>query len=175
MRSLKNDPTCSLSNSQRYYYKTISQFEILTKADDSEVLAKKCYSIIRRKKNDNRLKDLSRYFILEVATVERIFDLLFQIHCISNGHCGINKTTHLVNQRYACVSRAIIQKFINLCSICNMKHTQTVQPRKYPIRSHDLWQGTQIDLIDMRHNKCYGFQYICHLEDHFLNSTFYGQ
>jgi transposase InsO family protein len=163
----KNDLSCSLTHNQKYYYKTVSDFEIMVKADGSEVLAKRCYARSRVTTGEKKQKDKSRYTIQEVATVENIFDILFQVHSVSNGHCGINKTMDLMQNRYSCIPRDLISKFINLCSICNMKHTQSVQPRLTAIRTNQLWERTQIDLIDMRHNKCDGYQYICHLEDHF--------
>lgn len=69
------------------------------------------------------------------------------------------------------MTRQVVNKFIELCPICNLKKTQVSQPRLKPIRSEGFWHRIQIDLIDMRSNKCLNngieYSWVAHVEDHF--------
>ena len=108
---------------------------------------------------------------LPVAIKENFFEILYEIHSIQRGHIGVMKTENLVQSRYYGFSRMVVQKFISMCSICNMKTVQQSQPRIKPIRSDDFWSRMQIDLIDMRHKPCIKkgktYNWIAHVEDHF--------
>ena len=46
----------------------------------------------------------------------------------------MNKTAHQINERYACIPKPVVQAFVKLCAICNMKVVQASQPRLMPIR-----------------------------------------
>lgn len=64
-----------------------------------------------------------------------------------------------------------VQKFVQLCPICNLKAAQTSQPRLKPIRSEKVWERIQLDLIDMRSTPCTDdnkiFKWIAHVVDHY--------
>lgn len=108
---------------------------------------------------------------LPIALKEDFFDILYQIHSVQRGHCGVNKTDHQLKIRYYGIPRQVINQFIKLCPICNLKMTQITQPRLKPIRSERFWGRAQLDLVDMRHNPCTvnGRKYcwIAHVECHF--------
>jgi hypothetical protein len=72
---------------------------------------------------------------LPIALKEDFFDILYQIHSVQRGHCGVNKTDHQLKIRYYGIPRQVINQFIKLCPICNLKMTQITQPRLKPIRS----------------------------------------
>jgi hypothetical protein len=73
---------------------------------------------------------------------------------VKRGHVGGDKSYELVSQRYAGIPKVVVKEFVRFCAICCCKQIQHSQPRIKPIRSDDFWSRIQIDLIDMRHNKC---------------------
>ena len=50
-----------------------------------------------------------------------------------------------------------------------LKIGQHSQPALIPIRSYNVWERIQIDLIDMRNNPDNGHNYLAHVIDHFSN------
>ena len=108
---------------------------------------------------------------LPVAIKEEFFNILYTLHCVQRGHCGINKLWHQLDLRYHGMPRKIVTEFVNLCPICNLKQVQKSQPRIKPIRSEKFLSRLQIDLVDMRHNPCIKngrtYNWIAHVIDHF--------
>ena len=91
---------------------------------------------------------------LPVATKENAFEILWQIHSVQRGHCGVDKTEDLVKHRYYGLPRKIVSFFVRTCPTCQLKMVQHSQPRLKPIRSDGFMSRMQIDLVDMRHNEC---------------------
>jgi transposase InsO family protein len=108
---------------------------------------------------------------LPVAIKENFFDILYTIHSIQRGHCGVNKIEKQLKLRYHGIPRSIVSIFCATCSICNLKTVQHSQARLKPIRSDGFLNRLQIDLVDMRHNEVevdgVKYKWICHVEDHF--------
>ena len=109
------------------------------------------FNIINEEETENLYKITKNNINLPVAMKEDFFEILYSIHSIQRGHIGIMKTDNLIQSRYYGIPRKVVQKFVGLCSICNMKTVQQSQPRIKPIRSDEFWKRMQIDLVDMRH------------------------
>ena len=107
---LKGD--CKITDPNFKFYIKKNKFRII-KENGIEVL---------RKENSDKEN-------VPVAIKEDFFDLLYQIHSVQRGHCGVLETSHQVNLRYVGMPRKFISKFISLCPICNKKNIQTVQAR----------------------------------------------
>jgi len=58
---------------------------------------------------------------LPVIPVEDCFDIIYQTHSIHGGHCGIGKTEDLLKSRFCGIPRCVIQYFISICPVCNLK------------------------------------------------------
>ena len=61
---------------------------------------------------------------LPVIPVEECFEKIYQTHSIHGGHCGIGKTDDLLKSRFCGIPRCVIQYFINVCPVCNLKKNQ---------------------------------------------------
>ena len=90
---------------------------------------------------------------MPVAIKEDFFDILYNIHSLQHGHVGQNRTFEIVAMRYHHLPRVYSDNFVKRCSICNLNLVQQSQPRLKPIRSDNLLERFQIDLVDTRHNK----------------------
>jgi hypothetical protein len=108
---------------------------------------------------------------LPVATKENAFEILWQIHSVQRGHCGVDKTEDLVKHRNYGIPKKIVSFFVRTCLTCQLKMVQHTQPRLKPLRSDGFMSRIQIDLVDMRHNVCSSrgrvYKWIAHVEDHF--------
>ena len=101
--------------------------------------------------------------------MDEFFQTLYQIHCIDRGHTGQDKSADQIFTRFFGLPRQVVRLFVKLCLVCCLKIGQHSQPALNPIRSHNVWERIQIDLIDMRNNPDDGHNYLAHVIDHFSN------
>ncbi len=74
---------------------------------------------------------------------------------MQRGHPGATKTLQLLKDRYSYgISRRMVEAYNRRCGICGLGKKQMCQERLVPVRSTSVNARLQIDLVDMRHNKC---------------------
>lgn len=103
--------------------------------------------------------------ILQVALIEDYYFTIKKFH--NKTHSGICNTQATIQKHRACLPRDMIQQFIKTCPTCNLKQSQTVQPRLKPIKSENFWERVQLDLVDMRSENSNGYKWIAHAMCHF--------
>ena len=140
------------------------------KCDDNNFkffIKKNKYEIINENGREILTREIKENVSLPVGIKEDFFDILHDIHSVQRGHCGIIKTTNVVNLRYFGIPRRIVNKFIYFCSVCNRKNAQAQQNKSNTINSSQLWSCIQFDLVDMSHSPNGEFNWIAHVEDNF--------
>ena len=121
---------------------------------------------------DNVVHRLIENRALRVVYLEKFFETIYEIHFTTRIHQGIQKTFDQIVLRYIGITREIVAMFRQFCYVCDLKTSQRTQDRLLPIRSQQLFERTQIDMIDMRNCPDGDFKWICHVVDH--NSHFHA-
>ena len=124
---------------------------------------------IPKKDKKNEMTSINKGIYLPVVCVEDFFETIYNAHSKEKGHHGQDKTTSAINDRYYGIPRDVIRQFVKLCPICNLKSGNHSQPPLRPIRSYDVFERIQIDLVDMRNSPDDDYKYIAHVIDHFSN------
>lgn len=97
---------------------------------------------------------------------EEIFQLLHDAH-IAIGHGGRNRMEKEINIKYKNITREMIVTYVNLCMICEKKHSV---PKKglvvRPILSKNMNSRCQVDLIDMQSQADGEYKFILVYQDH---------
>lgn len=87
---------------------------------------------------------------------------------MATGHGGEKKIRYLVNEKYQNISQKMIAAFVSNCETCQKKKTK---PNKglvvRPLKSKDVFDRGQVDLIVMESTPDRGFKYILNYQDHF--------
>ncbi len=90
---------------------------------------------------------------------------------MQRGHAGQKRTWDVIKFAYSCIHKQVVTEFCRTCRICQLKKVQQSQPKLKLIRSEGSFERIQIDLVDMRHNKCEKDgkinAWIAHVIDHF--------
>ena len=83
-----------------------------------------------------------------------IFQCIAEVHS-SVGHKKVGATHHEAALKYWNISRVHVQKFIDLCPVCNQQQPRVRKTAGVlkAIRSHSFRDRFQVDLIDMRTRK----------------------
>ena len=115
---------------------------------------------------DNVVHRLIDNRAIRVAYLEEFFEIIYEVHCMQRIHQGIQKTFDQIVLRYVGITREIVTMFRQFCYLCDLKTSQRTQDRLLPIRSHHLFERTQIDMIDMRNCPDGDNKWICHVVDH---------
>jgi hypothetical protein len=137
----------------------------ITDAQKRYVFKQKKYSL----NSDGALCREIDNIIKQVVYLEQFFDVIYELHCIQRIHQGIKKTFDQVILRYVGITREIVAQFRKFCYVCDLKTSQRTQERLLPIKSNEVFERTQIDMIDMRNQPDGEYVWICHVVDHNTN------
>jgi len=102
----------------------------------------------------------------QVVYLEQFFEVIYEIHCMERLHQGIQKTFDQVILKYVGITREIVAQFRKFCYVCDLKTSQRTQERLLPIKSNEIFERTQIDMIDMRNCPDGEYIWIAHVVDH---------
>lgn len=101
-----------------------------------------------------------------IAYLEQFFEIIYDIHCFKRFHQGIVKIYDQVCERYFGIPRDAVNIFRQFCYVCDLNKKQQSQPRLTPIETKQIFERTQLDLIDMRCSPDGEFNWIAHMVDH---------
>ena len=101
-----------------------------------------------------------------VAYLEQFFEIIYDIHCFKRFHQGIVKIYDQVCERYIGIPRDAVNIFRQFCYVCDLNKKQQSQPRLTPIETKQIFERTQLDLIDMRCSPDGEYNWIARMVDH---------
>ena len=98
-----------------------------------------------------------------------VFDLIVQEHQTNSTHSGKNKTFAALNQRFFGIKRQEVEFLLKHCRTCTQTKSQprTARAPLKPIKTHNIFERIQIDLIDMLTTPDAVYKWILHTADHF--------
>jgi len=76
---------------------------------------------LQEKDNKPILVETTAKGYLPVIPVEECFEKIYHTHSTHGGHCGIGKTDDLLKSKFCGIPRCVIQYFIKVCPVCNLK------------------------------------------------------
>ena len=105
---------------------------------------------------------------LYVVPNELLYETIMREH-IATGHGGITKMKEYTKYRYSNVTQEAITLCLSLCNICEQKRKKKGSKSLVirPIRSNEVHERMQADLIDMQHDPDGAYRYILTAQDHF--------
>ncbi|KAL8588275.1 hypothetical protein ACOMHN_008578 [Nucella lapillus] len=94
----------------------------------------------------------------KVVCVEEFYDILLETHVAQLNHGGYRNLQKSLELNYACFSRKVVLKFVNLCSECRKNPLQQLRTPSSPPRkviklesiTRDFNRRCQIDMLDMQ-------------------------
>jgi hypothetical protein len=96
-----------------------------------------------------------------------VYDVITRTH-ITTGHLGKNKTSDFIHERYWGITRKEIEWLVvNHCATCLARKVSTSRAPLRPIKSSNVFERVEIDLIDMRSRPDGEYNWILHCVDHF--------
>ena len=102
----------------------------------------------------------------KVLAYTELADVIIETH-VRLGHAGHNPTCAAVLKDYYGLVRDEIIELLRRCEICSRKHASKSKAPLINIKSTNIWQRVQMDLVDMRHDPDREWNWILHMEDHF--------
>ena len=86
--------------------------------------------------------------------IYQVFDVIFDAHNLISSHAGRDHTYGIIKHRFSNITQADVVEFIKTCPACQSKNVaiKKLPGAKKPIKSYDLHDQFQIDLIDKRAN-----------------------
>ena len=118
-----------------------------------------------------KLAKKSRYEdgkFLYVVPNELLYETIMREH-IATGHGGITKMKEYTKNTYSNVTQEAITLCLSLCNICEQKRKKKGSKSLVirPIRSNEVHERMQADLIDMQGDPDGDYKYILTSQDHF--------
>jgi hypothetical protein len=96
-----------------------------------------------------------------------VYDIITRTHITIN-HPGKNKTSDFIHERYWGITRQEIEWLVvNHCATCLARKVSTSRAPLRPIKSSNVFERVEIDLIDMRDRPDGEYNWILHGVDHF--------
>ena len=104
---------------------------------------------------------------LYVVPNEHLYDTISKDH-INLGHAGITKLMQYTRSKYSNVTQQAVTLYISLCEECERKKKKDCSKSIVvkPIRSNEVHERMQVDLIDMQSDPDGEFNYILNMQDH---------
>ena len=106
--------------------------------------------------------------IVYVVPNEHLYETIMREH-IAIGHGGITKMQQHTKKIYSNVTQEAITLCISLCNVCEQKRKKKGSKSLVirPIRSNEVHERMQADLIDMQGDPDGDFKYILTAQDHY--------
>ena len=103
-----------------------------------------------------------------MVPLEEMYDVLLEVHT-NLGHRGRDAMLKEVSNKYANITRQVIELFLKNCHQCilNQRRKATTGIVVKPILSQEFNDRAQVDLIDMQSMSDDGYKWILVYQDHF--------
>ena len=100
------------------------------------------------------------------VTKEELFNVIHEMHLLA-GHGARDVMFHKAKEKYANVTREVLQLYTNLCEDCQLKKKKVRKSIVVkPIISMAMNSRAQVDLIDMQSQPDGDFKWIMNYQDH---------
>ena len=133
MQELKDSSSAKAKTPRQYYI--LKKYEILLCGDTEKLIKKRIDA-----------GDDAVYFVHK----DEMFEIVKRAH-ISTGHGGRDKMMKVLSQKYANITREVIELYKSLCEECVKKRKRSAIKGVVvrPILTNDYGSRGQVDLVDM--------------------------